>query len=539
MSLDHYRKGLDRNEANYAPLTPVSFLERTAQIFPDYISVIGTQREYTWNDTFARCCAFASSLTKHGIKAGDTVSILAPNINAIYEAHFAVPMIGAVLNPINTRLDPKTIGFILDHSDSKMLFVDTELMPAAKEALKILNKDLPLIYIDDDPEFAPNSYGEKSYEDFLADGDRTKIDFKLDSEWHPISLLYTSGTTGNPKGVVIHHRGAYLNSVGNQLVWYMRKHPVYLWTLPMFHCNGWCFPWTMAALAGTNVCLRKVIGKKIFDLIDRHKVTHFCGAPIVLNMLIEEGRKVAHRVEIMTAASPPPATVLQQIEEQGFNITHVYGLTEVYGPAVVCEWKKEWDDMDSVSRAGLKSRQGVRYPGLADMKVVNKETNRPVAMDGKELGEVYMRGDIVMMGYYKNEKATNEAFEGGWFHTGDLGVVYPDGYIQLKDRSKDIIISGGENISTIELEGILVQHPDIVDAAVVGLPDEKWGEVPCAFITPRNNSELDDEGVKEFCRENMAGFKIPKKFIFGEIEKTSTGKVQKAWLRKKAQEFFK
>ena len=536
MTIRNHKTGLEKNKANYVPLSPVTFLKRTADIFPNYTSIISENNKFTWKSTFTRCKLFASSLKKRKIKKGDTVSIIAPNSSAMYEAHFAIPMIGAVINTINIRLDAKTVSFILTHSDSKIIFSDTEFLPIVKEALKISRQKIPIIFIEDDLNFSKNIKGDQSYEDFLNEGslEDYKFDLIIEDEWFPISLSYTSGTTGNPKGVVTHHRGAYLNSISNHLIWNMKKNPVYLWTLPMFHCNGWCFPWTIAALSGTNICLRKIDSKEIFRLIKKYNVSNLCGTAVIINMLISEGTKLDHRVEFMTGAAPPPVSVLKKIEEQGFNITHTYGLTEVYGPAVICEWQKEWDNESADTVAELKSRQGVKCHGISDLQVVNKKTKKPVAKNGKELGEVYMRGNTVMMGYYKDKKATQDSFKEGWFHTGDIGVVFENDYIQLKDRLKDIIISGGENISTIEIENVLFQHPDILDAAVVGKNDKKWGEVPCAFITVKKNSSITEQEVVDFCRSNMAKFKIPKKIIFGDIKKTSTGKIQKFLLRKKA-----
>ena len=536
MTIQNYKIGTKKNKANFAPLTPVLFLERTANIFPDYTSIISENNRFTWKSTFARCKLFASSLKKKNIKKGDTVSIIAPNISAMYEAHFAIPMIGAVINTINIRLDPKTISFILSHSDSKIVFSDTEFLPVVKEAFKIGKHKIPIVCIDDCKDFSDNLDENQSYEDFLNEGglEDFKLDQIIEDEWFPISLGYTSGTTGNPKGVVTHHRGAYLNAISNHLIWNMKKNPIYLWTLPMFHCNGWCFPWTIAALAGTNICLRKINAKKIFESIKKHNVSNLCGTTIVINMLIEEGIKLKHNVELMTGAAPTPVSVLRKIEQQGFNITHTYGLTEVYGPAVVCEWQKEWNKAKQDMIAEFKSRQGVKCHGLIDLKVINKKTNLPVANNGSELGEVYMKGNTVMMGYYKDKESTQNSFAEGWFHTGDIAVVHSNGYIQLKDRSKDIIISGGENISTIEIENVLFQHPDIVDAAVVGKKDKKWGESPCAFITLKNKSSLTEKQIIDFCKANMAKFKIPKKIIFGNIAKTLTGKTQKFLLKKKA-----
>jgi len=536
VTIRNHKTGLEKNKANYVPLSPVTFLKRTADIFPNYTSIISENNKFTWKSTFTRCKLFASSLKKRKIKKGDTVSIIAPNSSAMYEAHFAIPMIGAVINTINIRLDAKTVSFILTHSDSKIIFSDTEFLPIVKEALKISRQKIPIICIEDDLNFSKNIKGDQSYEDFLNEGNLEdyKFDLIIEDEWFPISLSYTSGTTGNPKGVVTHHRGAYLNAISNHLIWNMKKNPVYLWTLPMFHCNGWCFPWTIAALSGTNICLRKIDSKEIFRLIKKYNVSNLCGTAVIINMLISEGTKLDHRVEFMTGAAPPPVSVLKKIEEQGFNITHTYGLTEVYGPAVVCEWQKEWDNENADTVAELKSRQGVKCHGISDLQVINKKTKKPVAKNGKELGEVYMRGNTVMMGYYKDKKATQDSFKEGWFHTGDIGVVFENDYIQLKDRLKDIIISGGENISTIEIENVLFQHPDILDAAVVGKNDKKWGEVPCAFITVKKNSSITEQEVIDFCRSNIAKFKIPKKIIFGDIKKTSTGKIKKFLLRKKA-----
>jgi fatty-acyl-CoA synthase len=535
VTIENYKIGLEKNKANYAPLTPISFLERTSNIFPNYTSIISENNKFTWKNTFTRCKLFASALQKKNIKKGDTVSIISPNTSAMYEAHFGIPMAGAVINTINTRLDSKTISQILNHSDSKLIFSDTEFLPVIKQAFKINNHKIPIIFIDDCSDFSKNIDENQSYEDFLNEGNPQDFKFNLniDDEWFPISLSYTSGTTGKPKGVVTHHRGAYLNAISNHLIWHMKKNPVYLWTLPMFHCNGWCFPWSIAALAGTNICLRRINAREIFELIKKHNVSNLCGTTVIIKMLIDEGVKLDHTVELMTGAASPPVLVLKKIQEQGFNVTHTYGLTEVYGPAVVCEWQNEWNDVKKNMIAEFKSRQGVKCPGLSDLQVISKKTNKPVVKNGKDLGEIYMRGNTVMMGYYKDKKATQNSFEEGWFHTGDIGVVYENGYIQIKDRSKDIIISGGENISTIEIENVLYQHPDITDAAVVGKKDEKWGEIPCAFITLKMNSSITEQQIIDYCRSNMAKFKIPKKIIFGVIEKTPTGKTQKFLLRKK------
>ena len=533
MNIKNY-KNLKKNKANFDPLTPVDFLKRTAKIFPNYISIISENKKFTWGQTFKRCNLLATALTKHKIKTGDVVSIMAPNTSAMYEAHFGIPMTGAILNAINIRLDAKTISYIIGHSKTKIIFVDTEFLPIIREALKIKNLKIPIIAIKDDNKFSRNIKKEKLYEDFLKRGSKkSTMSFKIRDEWSPISLGYTSGTTNKPKGVVTHHRGAYLNAVSNQLAWNMKKNPTYLWTLPMFHCNGWCFPWTIAALAGKNICIRKVNSKSIFKLIKKHKVSHLCGTTVIINLLIKEGIKLKNRIEFMTGAAPPPSTVLKKIDDLGFNITHTYGLTEVYGPAVICEWQNDWGKLNKNKIAELKSYQGVRYPGISEINVFNKKTKKEVKHDGRELGEVLMRGNTVMMGYHKDILATNKAFSKGWFHTGDIAVIHKNGYIQLKDRSKDIIISGGENISSIEIENVLFKHKDIIDAAVVAKKDEKWGEVPCAFVTLKKDSTLKANEIIQFCRNNMASYKIPKNIIFGKIDKTPTGKTQKYLLRRK------
>ena len=533
MNIKNY-KNLKKNKANFDPLTPVDFLKRTAKIFPNYISIISENKKFTWKQTFKRCNLLATALAKHKIKTGDVVSIMAPNTSAMYEAHFGIPMTGAILNAINIRLDAKTISYIIGHSKTKIIFVDTEFLPIIREALKIKNLKIPIIAIKDDNKFSRNIKKEKLYEDFLKKGSKKNtMSSKIRDEWSPISLGYTSGTTNKPKGVVTHHRGAYLNAVSNQLAWNMKKNPTYLWTLPMFHCNGWCFPWTIAALAGKNICIRKVNSKSIFKLIKKHKVSHLCGTTVIINLLIKEGIKLKNRIEFMTGAAPPPSTVLKKIDDLGFNITHTYGLTEVYGPAVICEWQNDWGKLNKNKIAELKSYQGVRYPGISEINVFNKKTKKEVKHDGKELGEVLMRGNTVMMGYHKDILATNKAFSKGWFHTGDIAVIHKNGYIQLKDRSKDIIISGGENISSIEIENVLFKHKDIIDAAVVAKKDEKWGEVPCAFVTLKKNSTLKANEIIQFCRNNMASYKIPKNIIFGKIDKTPTGKTQKYLLRRK------
>ncbi|MGA8262032.1 MAG: acyl-CoA synthetase [Arenicellales bacterium] len=532
-----YASGLDRRPANYTPLSPLSFLKRSARVYPDYTSVIHGERRYTWAQTYERCRRLGSALARRSIGRGDTVSVLAPNTPEIYEAHFGVSMAGAVLNTINTRLDAATVAFILDHAESRLLITDTELSPVVKEALGACRARPEVVDVRD-PGIAGESLGDIDYESLLAGGDPDFEWHLPEDEWQAISLNYTSGTTGNPKGVVYHHRGAYLNAMSNIVGWSMPQHPVYLWTLPMFHCNGWCFPWTLAALAGTSVCLRSVTGANIYKAIAEHGVTHFCGAPIVLSMVInareDERRELPHPVKIMTAAAPPPASVLANVEKQGFEVTHVYGLTETYGPAVVCAWKEAWNDLDVEGRATRKSRQGVPYHALEDLEVMDSETMQPVPRDGETMGEVMFQGNIVMKGYLKNPGATDESLGGDWFHSGDLGVMHADGYIQLKDRSKDIIISGGENISSIEVEDCLYRHPAVDTAAVVARPDDKWGETPCAFVTLKSGAEATEQEIIDFCRDNLAHFKCPKTVIFGEVPKTSTGKIQKFKLREQA-----
>ena len=535
-----YDADLDRCDANYVSLSPLSFLGRVARVYPDHPSVIHGGTRWTWRETAERCNRLASALAKRNIGPGDTVSVMAPNIPALYESHFGVPMTGAVLNALNIRLDAKTLAFILEHGEAKVLITDTEFSPVIKDALRICNQELLVIDIDDPEGPGGDRLGELTYEELLTEGESNYTWSAPDSEWNAISLNYTSGTTGNPKGVVYHHRGAYLNASSNIIGWNLGHHPTYLWTLPMFHCNGWCFPWSLAAVGGTSVCLRNVSASAIFDAIADHSVTHFCGAPVVLNLIINaaesETRNFDHTVEVMTAAAPPPAAVLAAMEAAGFSMTHVYGLTETYGPAVICAWHPEWNDLPLAEQAEIKSRQGVQYHMLEDLKVLDPETMNSVQPDALQLGEVMFRGNIVMKGYLKNPKATAEAFAGGWFHSGDLGVLYPDGYIQLKDRSKDIIISGGENISSIEIEDTLYRHPDVLEAAVVARPDNKWGETPCAFVTLKDTAVgVTGQDIINFCREQMAHFKIPKTVIFLELPKTSTGKVQKFRLREKTE----
>lgn len=531
--------GLDRNPANHVPLTPVPLLAKTAIAFPDRLAVVHGPVRRTWAEEHRRCCRLATALRRRGIGAGDTVAVMAPNTPAAFEAAFGVPMAGAVLTMLNTRLDAATIGFILGHGEARVVLVDREFAPVITEALKTLDRQPLVIGIDDPLTDAGAVIGEIEYEAFLAEaGDAAPLGPSAmlpDDEWDAIALNYTSGTTGDPKGVVYHHRGAFLNAMGNAMVWDMAFHPVYLWTLPMFHCNGWCFPWTITALAGTHVCLRRVTAATIHQAIADAGVTHLCGAPVVLGLLVNateaERAPLPHRVEVMTAAAPPPAALLEKIERIGFHITHVYGLTEVYGPAVVCDWNSDWDALSPEDQAAKKARQGVRYPALEGLMVADAGTLAPVPPDGTTLGEVFMRGNIVMKGYLKNPAATAAAFAGGWFHTGDIGVRHPDGYIELKDRSKDIIISGGENISTIEVESVLYQHPDVLEAAVVAKPHDKWGETPCACVLLRDGATVDAASLIAFCRDRLAHFKCPTMVVFGPLPKTSTGKVQKFVLR--------
>ncbi|MCE8520417.1 acyl-CoA synthetase [Ruegeria pomeroyi] len=533
-----YDQHLDRTRANFTPLSPLSMIERTAAIYPDYPSVVYGTRRYTWAETYARCRRLAGALTARGIGKGDTVSIIAANIPEMYEAHFGVPMVGAVLNAINTRLDAPIIAFILTHAEAKALIVDPEFSTVVRDALAQIDRpDLLVIDIEDASFEGGERLGALTYEELLAEGDPEFTWLLPDDEWDAIALNYTSGTTGNPKGVVYHHRGAALNANTNILDWGMPKHSVYLWTLPMFHCNGWCFPWTMAANAGVSVCLRAVRDEPIYRAFREEKVTHFCGAPIVLNMLANAPahlRDFDHQIKVMTAGAPPPAAVIEKMEAMGVEVTHVYGLTETYGPSVVCAWKEEWDTRPASERAALKVRQGVKNAALSGLMVADPDTLEPVPADGETMGEIFMQGNVVMKGYLKNPDATDKSFRGGWFASGDLGVMHPDGYIALKDRSKDIIISGGENISSVEVEGVLYKHPAVMEAAVVAKPDEKWGETPCAFVELKPGAEADAAEIIDYCRANMAHFKAPRTVVFGELPKTSTGKVQKFVLRDRA-----
>jgi len=530
-----YAQDLDKSGANHVPLTPLSFIERSARVYPERPSVLHGSTRYTWSETYARCRRLASALARRGIGKGDTVAVMLPNIPEMYEAHFGVPMCGAVLNTLNTRLDAEAIAFMLRHGEAKVLISDREFSSTIEKA----DVKVPIIDVDD-PEYpGPGKrLGDTDYESFLATGDSEYAWIWPEDEWDAISLNYTSGTTGDPKGVVYHHRGAYLNAVCNLVTWSMPQHAVYLWTLPMFHCNGWTFPWTMAANAGTNVCLRRVEAKPIFDLIRKHRVTHYCGAPIVHGMLVnapEELKKgIEHKVYGMVAAAAPPAAMIEGMERMGFDITHVYGLTEVYGPATVCAKHEEWNALDIAERTRLNGRQGVRYLMEEGLAVMDPETMTPVPADGETMGEIMFRGNITMKGYLKNAKATQAAFAGGWFHSGDLAVVHPDGYVKIKDRSKDIIISGGENISSIEVEDVLYRHPAVLAAAVVAKPDERWGETPCAFVELKPGASVTEMDVIHFCRAHLARFKVPRAVVFGELPKTSTGKIQKFLLRQKA-----
>jgi len=536
-----YDIDLDRCPANFQPLTPLSFLERAATIFPDHTAIIHGPLRRSYGEFYARARRLASALAKRGIKRGDTVSVVLANTPAMLECHYGVPMTGAVLNTINTRLDAATVAFQLDHAEAKVLITDREFSGLTRDALARA-KAKPLLVDYDDPEFtgAGERLGTLEYEEFIAAGDPNFAWKMPDDEWDAISLNYTSGTTGDPKGVVYHHRGAYLLAIGNVLTGSMRRHCVYLWTLPMFHCNGWCFPWTISVVAGTHVCLRQVRAPAMYDAIERHKVTHLCGAPIVMATLLnapaEEKKPLPHVVEFFTAAAPPPEAMLAAMKAAGFNVTHLYGLTETYGPATVNEWQLGWDALAYAEQAAKKARQGVRYVPLEALDVRDPDTMAPVARDGAAMGEVMFRGNVVMKGYLKNKTATEKAFAGGWFHSGDLGVIHGDGYIQLKDRSKDIIISGGENISSIEVEDALYKHPSVQAAAVVAKPDEKWGETPCAFVELKPGQSASTDDLIAWCRKNLASYKCPRHVVFTDLPKTSTGKIQKFKLREMAKE---
>ena len=537
---DIYTQGLDSCPANYAQLSPLRFLERTAQIHPEALAVVHGEIRRTWAETYARCRRIAGALTARGVGKGDTVAVLAANIPEMFEAHFSVPMTGAVLNTINTRLDAETVAFILTHGEARVLLVDTEFAELAARAVRIAGGREILVVDILDPGFEGGGRaGQLTYDALLAEGD-PEFDWQMpDSEWDAISLNYTSGTTGDPKGVVYHHRGAALNALANITSWNMPDHARYLWTLPMFHCNGWCFPWTIAANAGVCVCLRAVRAEPVFQLIRDERIGYFCGAPIVMNMLAnapDAPKSFSHPVRAMVAGAPPPAAVIAAVEAMGIEITHVYGLTETYGPSVICAWKSEWDGLTGAERSRMKARQGVRNPVLDGLMVADPETMLPVPADGQTMGEIFMRGNNVMKGYLKNPTATEKAFRGGWFASGDLGVMHPDGYIELKDRSKDIIISGGENISSVEVEDVLYKHPDVMEAAVVARPDRKWGETPCAFVALKPGRVVSEADLIAFCLQNMARFKAPKTVVFGDLPKTSTGKIQKFMLRDRARD---
>jgi len=538
MAASIFGHNLEKNAANYAPLTPLSFLERAAYVYPRRPSVIHGAERYTWGETYARCRRLASALSRRGIGFGQTVAAMLPNTPPMYEAHFGVAMAGAVLNTLNTRLDAEAIAFMLEHGEARLLITDPEFAPTIEAALKRVKRRITVVDAPDTQFAGGKRLGELTYEELLAEGDPAFEWRWPEDEWEAISLNYTSGTTGNPKGVVYHHRGAYLNGVGNILVWGMPHHSVYLWTLPMFHCNGWCFPWTMAANAGTNICLRKVEAATIFNLIKEHRITHYCGAPIVHQTLInapeEMKRGIDHKVSALVAAAAPPASMIEGMGEIGFDITHVYGLTEVYGPATVCAKHPEWAELPLAEQVRLNGRQGVRYHVEEGLSVMDPDTMQPVPADGETMGEIMFRGNITMKGYLKNKKATEEAFAGGWFHSGDLAVMHPDGYVKIRDRSKDIIISGGENISSLEVEDVLYRHPAVLGAAVVAMPDAKWGETPCAFVELKGGANVTESELIAFCRQSLARFKAPRAIVFGELPKTSTGKIQKFVLRERA-----
>ena len=543
--MSSFDKNLDKNSANFVPLSPLSFISRVKDIYPNYESLVYGNRTYNWLQTYNRCTKFASALTKKGITKGITVSIIAANTPELFEAHYSIPMTGAVINTINIRLDSQTIAYILEHSDAKLFIVDTQFSPIIKKALEIVKKEIPIIDIVDEKAQLKDDEGQRlgkwTYEEFLNLGDKNYKWKKPKDEWQAISLSYTSGTTGKPKGVVYHHRGSYLMSMGSVVAWNMPNRLTYLYTVPMFHCNGWGYPWTSALLNAKVICCRYITAKNIYNLIDKYDVTHFGGAPIVLNLIAnakEEDKKILKRkVFAMTAGAPPTSAILGKMEKLGFEVLHVYGLTETYGHMLHCAWNSSWNDLSSDQKAEMKSQQGVRYPNTEEVAVMDPETYKHVPLDGKTLGEIMIRGNIVMKGYYKNKEATDASMKNGWFHSGDLAVMHPNGYIQIKDRSKDIIISGGENISSVEVENIIAKHQAVSLVAVVAKPDEKWGETPCAFIELiNNNNDVTEEDIINYCKKNMAGFKRPKHVIFCDLPKTSTGKIQKFELRIKAKE---